>query len=252
MEGLLLLLLLLLLLVVLLLLVLVVLLLLLVVVVVVGGEMLLVVRHGIVPARRRGRRRRHAQVEHGPAAVGAGPRLGAVGQGHGEVGVGHVVHLGLGGGGPDLQVHVQGGLLLLLGEAHLAGAHLRLEEQVVDPRRHAEDGREVGQGLRGGGGAGRAGRLQAGLRLDVLGVGAVQARAQVGGAGQDDVDVEAVRRHGLLLGEELVHHRGALPPVLSVRGGGGGRGHQRAAGEGEVLLQLQVGLERRAEKGRGG
>ena len=113
---------------------------------------------------------------------------------------------------------------------------------------NVENRGEVGQRLRGGAAADGAGHLQVRLRLDLLHceglVGPVQARAQVsGGAGKDEVDVQAVRGRRLLLGEILVHHGGALPPVLLV-GAVSREAEERTAHPGEVFVQVQLNLKR--------
>lgn len=203
---------------------------LLVVVLVLGGHHVVAVGHGYRDA---------AQVKHSTAAAaatgGALRRRTGVRQRHGEVGTaadGHVVDLRLRRLGSDVKVGVQAWLMMLLlmllvvgrrgNTPHPSSVNVRLYEDVVDGGRHAEDGGEVWQCL--GGGREGAGHLQPRLRLDLMrrevlgGVGPVEARAEVGGAGQDDVDVEAVRGGGLVVGEVLVHHRGALPSVLLVQG----------------------------------
>ena len=206
----------------------------------------LVLLHHVVGV---GRRQPDApEAHHRPAARGAVRRRGRVGQREvGAAGDGHVVNLRLGGGGADVELRVQTGLLLRP-HTDAPGAQVGFDENVVDHRRHAEDGGEVRQGLGGAGGDG-AGDLQARLDLDLLGrevglgVGPVEARAEVGGAGEDDVDVEAVGG-GLLLREELVHHGGAVPSVLLV--GAESQGVQeRNVGLGQVFVQLQSNLKRK-------
>lgn len=109
-----------------------------------------------------------------------------------------MVDLRLGGRGSDVKLCVQIWLLLRSrGHVDSSRAHVWFDENIVDYRRHAEDGGEVWQRL-GGGGRDGAGHLQPGFCLDLLGceglgVGPVEACAEVSGAGQDDVDVEAVR-----------------------------------------------------------
>lgn len=121
-----------------------------------------------------------------------------------------------------MKLCVQVWLLLLLrscGHAHhSSSAHVRFYENVVDYRRHAEHRGEVWKGLAGWDGAGH---LHPGFRLDLLwceglGVGPVEACAEVSGAGKDDVDVEAVWGGRFVLCEVLVHHGGALSSVLLV------------------------------------
>lgn len=140
-------------------------------------------------------------------------RWAGVGKSHGEVstaGDGHVVDLLLGSRGSDVKLGVQIWLLLvLLGccghTRHSSRVHVWFDENIVDHRRHTEDRGEVWQSLGGGGSGGnRAGHLQPWLYLDLLrceglGVGPVEACAEVSGAGKDDIDVEAVRGSGFVL-----------------------------------------------------
>lgn len=113
-------------------------------------------------------------------------------------------------------------LLLLLGARghahHPSRAHVRLYENVVDYRWHAEDRGEVWKRLAGLDGAGN---LHPRFCLDLLrceglGVRSVEARAEVSSTGEDDVDVEAVRGGRFVLREVLVDHGGALSSVLLV------------------------------------
>lgn len=204
-----------------------------------------------------------SQGQHGPTPCRAVCRRAVVGQSHGEVGTtgdGHVVHLLLWCWRSNLKLCVQIRLLLLLlvllgpgGHAHHSclGAQVRFDENIAGYRMNVEHRGEVRQCLSGGGGWDGTRHLQVRLCLDLLRceglvVGPVQARAEVSGAGKDDVDVKAVRGYRLFLGEEIVHHGGALPPVFLV-GTIGGEAQKRTAHLGEIFVQIQLNLNRNKE-----
>lgn len=196
--------------------------------------------------------------QHGPTPCRAVCRGAVVGQSHGEVGTTgdrHVVHLLLRRWRPNLKFCVQIRLLLLgpRGHAHHSclGAQVRFDENIAGYRMNVEHRGEVRQRLSGGGGRDGTRHLQVRLCLDLLRckglvVGPVQARAEVSGAGKDDVDVEAIRGHRLFLREKIVHHRGALPPVFLV-GTISGEAQKRMAHLGEIFVQLQLNLNRNKE-----
>lgn len=202
-----------------------------------------------------------SQGQHGPTPRRAVCRRAVVGQSHGEVattGDRHVEHLLLWRRRPNLKFCVQIRLLLLLllgpgGHAHHSclGAQVRFDENIAGYGMNVEHGGEVRQRLSGGGGRDGTRHLQVRLGLDLLRceglvVGPVQARAEVSGAGKDDVDVEAVRGYRLFLGEKIVHHGGALPPVFLV-GTVSGEAQKRIAHLGEIFVQLQLNLNRNKE-----
>lgn len=198
-----------------------------------------------------------SQVQHGPTPCRAVCRRAVVGQSHGEVGTTgdrHVVHLLLWRWRSNLKFCVQIWLLLgPRGHAHHSclGAQVRFDENIAGYMMNVEHRGEVRQRLSGGGGRDGTRHLQVRLCLDLLRckglvVGPVQARAEVSGAGKDDVDVEAVRGYRLFLGEKIVHHGGAFPPVFLV-GTVGGEAQKRTAHLGEIFVQLQLNLNRNKE-----
>lgn len=193
-----------------------------------------------------------AKVQNVPAVGGAmGWRTG-VWQSRGEVGTagdGHV-DLRLGGWGSDVKFWVQIWLLLLMvllllgpysHTDHSSRGHVWFDENIVDYRRHAEDGGEVWQSLGDGGGDG-AGHLQPRFCLDLLGsegfgVGPIETRAEMVGAWKYDVDVEAVRGSEFVFWEVFVDYRGALSSVLLVTSVSRGT-QERTVDLGEVFVQI--------------